>query len=259
MGDHWYSQSGEPCHFVDKKDGTGTRPSTIRDAKANNWLPSVTTILKCLARPQLERWKMQQAAMAVLTSPRRAGEELDAFMERVLFTDKEQDQEAANAADLGGRIHAALEARFNNAQLDEALLPWIQPVYEHVMKLCPTVLYTETILVGDGFAGKTDFIGLTETQSELLIDFKTTKKVPEKGSYPEARLQLSAYAAARQPETQAHILTANCYISTLERGKFCLHMNPDWREDYENGFLPLVKHWQWSTGYSPKPQLTNAL
>lgn len=259
MGEHWYSQTGEPCHFVPKKDGNGTRPTTIRDAKANNWVPSVTNILKCIAKPQLERWKMQQAAMAVLTSPRRAGEELDAFMERVLFTDKEQDQEAANAADLGGRIHAALEARFNNAQLDETLLPWIQPVYEHVIGLCPTVLYTEAILVGNGYAGKTDFIGLTETQSELLVDFKTTKKLPEKCSWPENRLQLSAYAAARQPETQAHIVTANCYISTVEKGKFCLHINPDWREDYHRGFAPLVRHWQWATGYTPRLEAVSGL
>lgn len=251
---HWYTQDGQPCYTQVAKSTGQPRPTTLADARKQNLLPSVTTILKLLHKQGLVDWLIEQACLAVLTTPRPVNESLDAFVNRVLNMDRVQDQEAQKARDLGTDIHAALEARFNNTQLDETLLPWIQLVYEHVMSLCPTVLYTETVLVGDGYAGKTDFIGLTETQSELIIDFKSAKKLPEKCSWSEHRLQLSAYAAARQPETQAHIVTANCYISTVEKGKFCLHINPDWREDYERGFLPLVRHWQWATGYTPSSQ-----
>lgn len=247
MSDHYYTTDGQACHFIDKKDSAGSRPTTIRDARKLNLLPSVTTILKTISKPQLERWKMIQAATAVLTSPRRQDEGLDAFMERVLFTDKEQDQEAAAAADLGGRIHAALEGRFKGEQIDETLLPWIQPIYEHIMKRFPTIVAVETVLVGDGYAGKTDLIVRDPMNWEWVIDFKTTKKLPEKGSWPDHVMQTSAYLKCRRKTCNRH---ANVYISTLEPGKFIFHDNGDFDQPYR-AFKCLVNYWQIVNKYVP--------
>src|SRR6185503_9066761 len=65
---HFYTKTGEPMHFIERSDGQGTRPTTLRDAKKLGLLPSPTSILKVLRAPQLEAWKMEQAALAVLTA-----------------------------------------------------------------------------------------------------------------------------------------------------------------------------------------------
>src|SRR5438552_18951743 len=94
---HWYARDGSPCYEVVGKSTGRLRPTTIRDARENGWLPSTTTILRSLSRPELEAWKLEQAALVVLTTPRREGEELDTFVQRVLHEERQQDQEAAAA------------------------------------------------------------------------------------------------------------------------------------------------------------------
>ncbi len=74
------------------------RPVTIRDARENDWVPGVSTVLKALAAPGLEAWKQEQMALVLLTAPRREGEAIDAFVHRVLHEERQQDAEAAQAA-----------------------------------------------------------------------------------------------------------------------------------------------------------------
>lgn len=249
-GSHWYTVDGNPMYEVIAKSTGQPRPTTLADARKMNLLPSVTTILKVLHKQALVDWLIEQACLAVLTTPRPAEEPLDAFVERVLHTERVQDQEATKARELGTDMHAGLEALFGGGQIDDELRPWIEPAYEYLRNLCPRTIGTETVVVGHGFAGKVDYIGDALTH-ELIVDFKTTKKPPTKGSFSEHRLQLSAYAKAHGGVTPRVIRTANLYISTVDCGKFAYFMNPPWQEDYEEGFAPLVKHWQWTTGFRP--------
>ena len=54
---HWYSAAGQACHEVPNKSKPGTsRPTTLRDARTMKLLPSVTTILGLLDKPQLTDW-----------------------------------------------------------------------------------------------------------------------------------------------------------------------------------------------------------
>lgn len=224
------------------------RPTTLADARKLNLLPSVTTILKILHKQGLVDWLIEQACLAVLTTPKPAEEPLDAFVQRVLHEERVQDQEAAAARELGTDMHNGLEALFNGEQIEDDLRPWIEPAYQHVKAMCPVTLGVEKIVCGNGYAGKIDFIGNGE-DTTWIIDFKTTKKLPEKGSWSEHRLQLAAYAMAHQCIGAKR--TGNLYISTVDCGKFVFHDNGDWLSDYECGFAPLVQHWQWATGYRP--------
>lgn len=250
---HFYDQEGNPHHFVPKKDGSGNRPSTIKDCRANGWLPSVTTVLNILRKPGLENWMITQAVHAVVTAPNELGESLDAKIIRVLETERQQDEEARIARDLGTDIHNGLEALFKGEQIHDDLRPWIEPAYLHLRDLCKP-LHVERVLVGDGYAGKCDLIGEMPSQ-DLILDWKTTKKLPEKKSWPEHVYQCSAYAAAWHNESAAiipstiplrPIATANCYISTLDCGKFAFFFNPDWQQAYLEGFAPLVRHWRYA-------------
>lgn len=251
---HFYTQAGQAAHFQPKKDGTGTRPTTIADARKLNLLPSVTTILQVIAKPGLQNWIARQNVLAVVTAPDRPGESLDDKITRILEVDQEQNREAAQAADLGTRIHAAIEQVLNGQEIEPDLHRWIDPALAAVRELCPKTVATEIVLVGQGYAGKADLIA-TKDGPEVLIDFKTAKNLPLAGSWPEHRLQLSAYAYARAfrdgPEGLVAPFTANCYISTTEPGKFALHQNADWYIEYLEGFDPLLKYWQWANAYRP--------
>lgn len=247
---HWYDpKTGEPKHFVEKKDGSGLRPTTLRDARANGWVPSVTTILRVLEKPALTQWLIRQAVLTVLTAPRPSDEPLDAFVDRVLSQERQQDQEAAAARDLGSEIHDNLEKALTGGSVASKIEPWIEPCLKAITAR-GKVLFTEKILVGDGYAGKTDLIQ-NDYRCTWLLDYKSTTKLPEKSSWQEHRLQLAAYAQAYDVSSPPHLYpvkTANVYISTKECGKFIIHENPAWAADYEC-FEHLVKVWQHLNAY----------
>lgn len=245
---HWYHPDGRACYQVERSDGQGMRPTTLRDARKLGLLPSVTTILRILHKQGLVDWLIEQACLSVLTAPRNPDEQLDAFVYRVLHAERQQDAEAQKARDLGTDVHAALEAAVQGKQIDDDLRVYVEPVMA-IIKDLGRVQGVETILVGEGFAGKTDLI-LSADNLLTVVDFKTTKKLP-KASYDEHRLQLSAYAACLHESNPESIRTANIYISTTEPGKVFMDVHADWESVFLDGFQPLVQHWQWSTGYTP--------
>lgn len=251
---HWYTPLGQACHEVPRSDGSGMRPTTLRDARKLGLLPSVTTILKTLHKQALVEWLITQACMSVLTAPKLPNEDLDAFVTRVLKTEKQQDQEAQKARDLGteihAEIHAEIEARIRwlgtvtpNLQLSN----YVDPVLNLIDSL-GVVTATEKIVVGNGYAGTLDAI--VEGDWITVLDFKSAKKLPD-CSWPEHLLQLSAYAQTLGNTGRKRIRTANIYISTTEPGQCRLCIDEGWQETFLSGFEPLVKHWQWATGYRP--------
>jgi hypothetical protein len=237
-------------HFVERSDGKGLRPATLRDARKLGLLPSPTSIIKVLRAPQLEAWLQEQAVLAVMTATRNPGEALDAFIERVLHTERQQDDQAAKARDLGTDIHAGIEAVLSGkpcllAELEPLVLPAVEKT-----KSLGRVRSTETVVVGKGYAGRVDCI--LEGTSTTILDFKTTGavKLPAK-AYWEAELQTAAYAKALEPKTALHpIQTAVLYISTRTPGEVSLCVQPKW----ENAWLAfdhLLNYWQISNDYSP--------
>jgi hypothetical protein len=53
---HWYTQEGEPMYTIIGANGK-ERNTTLRDAKKEGLVPSVTTIMGVVAKPALETWK----------------------------------------------------------------------------------------------------------------------------------------------------------------------------------------------------------
>lgn len=247
---HFYASDGTPRHFIECKTKPGqTRPTTIADARREGWLPSVTQVLKVLDKPALRQWLIVQAVHAVVTAPDLLGEGIDAKIERVLVTEKQQDEESSRARDLGSAIHEALELSLQGQKCDPEMDPYIQPVFMRV-KECGEIVACEKVLVGDGYAGKVDLVLRTVAGIEIW-DFKTTKKLP-KASWPEAKLQTSAYGMAWKDS--AVVATGNFYISTdlAHQGEFVECRQMDWHDTFENGFVPVFKAWCWLNNYSPK-------
>lgn len=242
---HWYCPStGKAVHAVPNKDGSGMRPTTIRDARDHGYVPSVTTILKCIDKPALTNWKIEQAVLAAITSPRGNGEDLDAFVKRVL--DQDADAEAQKARDLGTDIHAAIESALNCEPYPQELAVYVEPVVAFMQTLGRCVA-TEMVVFGQGYAGTLD--AKIAGGCLYIVDIKTTgaKGLPKK-SYPEHRLQLSAYAATEGNTGDKRIKTMNIYVSTREPGKIMTCIHDDWQETFSLGFLPVLRYWQWING-----------
>lgn len=249
---HWYYPTGQPCYEVPYADPRkGNRPTTLADARKLGLLPSVTTIMRVLHRQGLVNFWIEQACLAVLTSPRLENEELDAFVDRILNVERVQEQEADVAKNRGTEMHGALEDAVSGRPFDAALNPWIRPAFEEICKRGKTI-GTETIVVGNGYGGKLDLV--QETTREIwLWDWKTSKKLPNPdkgGAWTEHKLQLAAYAKA-WARGDKPIRTGNVYISTVEPGAFCVCEHEDWQAVYEQGFKPLVQLWQFMNGYTP--------
>ncbi|SRR5216683_1681300 len=248
---HFYTKDGKPMYFVERSDGNGTRPTTLRDARKLGLLPSPTSILRVLHKQGLVDWLIEQACLAVLTAPKMEGEELDAFVGRVLHTERQQDEQAQQARDRGTQIHAAIDLVLNGAPCPAGLEPFVLSAIE-AMKNFGECMATEKVVVGDRCAGRLDAIFL-HNETRTIVDVKTATNPPTKGSWLEHKLQLAFYASAIQ-DFKGPIQTANVYIGTKEPGIVVVDVHTDWRETYERGFKPLLDYWCFVNNYDLRIQ-----
>lgn len=260
---HWYYADGSPCYELPKKDGSGMKVPTLADAKKLGLVPSVTTILKTLHKPELQNWIIEQAVLAVLTSPRKDGEAEDAYVQRILHVEEVQNQERDVAADMGKRVHAAMEDAFAGRPVAPDLQPWTTPAVAKLLTYGPCVAFERTV-GGDGYAGRIDLIQQSTPDLFWIWDYKVTGKLPEKGAWKEHVLQGAAYAGAwsrwlcgRQQffsvSSNTQIRTGNIYLSRTEPGTFVICEHDPWRTAAET-FYHLVAVWQWMNNYRPGNQ-----
>jgi hypothetical protein len=249
---HWYCPvTAEPRYEIAKKDGSGMRPTTLADARKNGWVPSATTVLRCLAKPQLQDWLIRTAVTAVVTAPDVPGEGLDAKITRVLDTERQQDQESQMAMGRGTAIHAAIENKFAGKDVDPDIWHWVAPAYSEIAKR-GRVLGVETIVIGDGYGGRVDLI--QESDEVWILDWKSAKTLPKKGAWTDHVLQAAAYAAAyarRGTTGTKRIRTGNVYISTTSCGDFTVCEHDDWMPVFEDCWKPLLKVWCFLNNYVP--------
>ena len=130
---HWYFPDGRAAYEMPYADPRkGMRKTTLADARKLGLLPSVTTLMRVLHKQALVDWLIEQACLAVLTSPKLDGEALDAFVHRILHEEKVQDQEGQAARDRGTEMHAAIEAAFGGEIVPMEIWPWVQPAFDAI-------------------------------------------------------------------------------------------------------------------------------
>lgn len=247
---HWYDIHGDSHHTIIGKNGV-ERPTTLRDAKKLNLLPSVTTIFKCLAKPELDKWKQRQVLMASLTLSRREEEGDEEFCERIM---DDAFKQVDDAADLGTRVHAALENHFQGMAYDPSLSSYVETVekwvkdnqiqfLDHELRVvCPEV----------GFAGTTDAIIMVPPYGNRVgvLDFKTRKSRPQYAMTPwqTEPMQIAAYGY-----TQRATFGVNVFISTTEPGRIeDAWYEPDQMDQEFKAFRHVCKIWQHFNKYVPK-------
>lgn len=249
---HWYGMDGSPQYTVKAKDGSD-RPTTLRDARKFNLVPSVTTILKVSAKPGLEAWKNEQLLLAALTLPRAPGETEKDFITRIVYDSKET---AKKAAERGTRIHESIESWFcGETEVEHKVIahvfhqeiskyfcvkenhPWIAELsFSHKL----------------GFGGKIDLnCGVhLDSPCGIILDAKSKEfgaddKVE---AFEEHLMQLAAY---RNGMNLPKARCANVFVSSTHPG---LVKIVEWsEEDLDRGwkmFRHLLEFWKLKNKYS---------
>ena len=196
---HWYTKDGTPAYTTIGK--TGERATTLRDARKDGLLPSVTTINGQLSKAGLDTWKQQQVLLAALTLPRETNEPEQEWLKRVMQDSKATGREAAER---GTAIHAIIEGYFEQMYLPEkpAYLDEIDKVLKDAFGSQPW-LAEKSFGHHLGYGGKCDLMAKTG----YIVDFKTKDTVLDKVDvYFEHEMQLAAYREG------LNLPTARCAI-----------------------------------------------
>jgi len=252
-GGHWYRADGTPVHKLPTSDGRGERPTTIKDAKRLGLYPSVTSVLGIIAKPGLEKWKLDQVALATLRTPKQPDESEDYWCTRVRNAAFEQVEQAA---DLGTMIHGALELAMAGEAYADDLRPYVEPVLKWKASISIEIIEREVRLVNraEGFAGTADVLFRYGQNGIGILDYKTRKTKPDEEvlSYDNQAMQLAAYAATYWgPENIERVLAANVFISTTEPGRVVVVKHHDPARDWQ-AFRLVAALWRYQKGYDPR-------
>lgn len=231
---HWYTREGEPAYTQPNKSRGGERPTTIRDARKLDLVPSVTTIIDVMAKPGLERWKLNQLMLAALTLPAVEGEDLKTYESR-LWEDANAQSEQARQR--GTEIHGYIEAYFMDGKYADN--PYVVAVRECLeTHFGEQDWHTEKSFASPlGFGGKIDLYS-----DEVIIDYKTKDKIDEKPmSYLEHKMQLSAYRKGLElPDAKiANLFIGRELVDGSPDIKLEIHGDDKWAE-----FECLLNFWK---------------
>lgn len=218
-GGHWYLPDGSPFYEVKAKSGL-PRAVTIRDARACNAVPSVTTVLRVVAKPQLEAWKVKQGILAALTLAREPNEPDDKYLARVLIDSREQ---AKAAAEEGTRIHDALECAFTGRYYSHRYRKHVEAVMACIGDLFPAVhdwKAEHSFAHPSGYGGKVD---LHSPSTGIVIDYKGKDGdfTDGKRLHYDQHYQLAAYQDGLNLPRN---VCANIFVSRTHPGAVASHV-----------------------------------
>lgn len=236
---HWYTRDGQPRYTVIGANGK-ERNTTLRDARKESLIPSVTTIINVAANPVLNQWIQKQVLMAALTLPKVEGESDDDYISRIMTDSKQQGKDAA---DVGTEIHNAIQSFYEGT----ATNAYAEHVQGCVFKL--NAEYGNQPWIAErafghdmGFGGKCD---LHSTEGAgLVVDIKTKDFGPDDkvDGYDSHLMQLAAYRVG------LGIPSAKCSNIFVSRSTPGLAVIKDWsEEELERGwqmFYSLLRFWQ---------------
>jgi hypothetical protein len=235
---HWYTRAGEPCYEIKGANGN-MRPTTLRDARKLDLVPSVTTIIKQAAAPGLERWKINQTLLSALTLPRIERECEDSYLDRIIRDSQEQ---ARKAADRGTAIHAAIQGHYEGQDTSDAMWPYVRGARNALDKYFGEVYWAceRSFAHPLCYGGKcdlhaTDLVGDIKTKEFDAVDDK-------KLAWDDHAIQLAAYREG------LGIPTAKCFnifVSTTVPGLCHIHIWSE--EEIRRGwkmFQSLLAYWK---------------
>jgi len=235
---HWYRADGTPCHEVPRVKGDGMRPTTLADARKLGLVPSVTTILRVMARPGLEAWIQRQVLTSAVTLPRPPGASDEEYIKAII----EESREVSRAAtDRGTALHAAIETR-------DFAGPWADHVraVEREMKAIGLALVEGAVEKSFasplGYGGKVDWYSRATMQG-VVVDFKSKDKIEDgqKLVWDEHISQLAAYAVGLRPPVARCL---NVFVGVADTRVVIVEHDTDELSRGFEIFLAALRLWQ---------------
>lgn len=207
------------------KDANVVEGATLREARANHYYPSVTSILDVIAKPGVEIWKQNILIdEAMKLNPIFAEHEADEFKEAVRFRANLRFDEAAN---LGIQYHSALVDTLLCGGNNHEVLPLVtlDAIRSRMKDLEIFINEYEKSFVNTihGYAGTIDIIGHRVAGGEeipIILDWKTQAtngKSPR--YYDQWPMQLAGYNIHNSELNGRLFESWNCVISTSDPGK----------------------------------------
>lgn len=245
---HWYGRDGSPVYDVPNKSKPGElRPATITDARKLQLVPGVTSILNVLSKPQLVRWKLEQAVLAALTYPRPGNITDIQFVEAIL---DDSNRQSLDAMDKGTKIHAAIQGAYEGILWTPEYEPYVMATMEAIRKEFGSMKWIaeKPFAHNLGYGGKVD---LHSENGFFLGDFKTTSANGDKlkkAGYNDHCMQLAAY---KDGLVLTNAICFNVYISTTIPGEVFIK---SWKEEDVqisfDKFKLLLQYWQIDKKYN---------
>ena len=245
---HWYTQEGEPMYTIIGANGK-ERNTTLRDAKKESLVPSVTTILGMIAKPSLENWKINQALNSALTLERQEGESFDSFAYRCKQDSKKIGLDAAAK---GTKIHYQIEKGFLGERKTKP--------YKVIKKWLDKTFPNEDWIAEDSFCAESGYGGKIDlySKSGIFVDFKTKDnlkgKDPSKLVYDEHGMQLSAYAQGCGFDNVERV---SIFVDRADTGLIACHVwDKDTHARHLAMFNSILDYWKLVKNYDSS--ITNA-
>ena len=240
---HFYDGiTGDPRYTVPNKSKPGEdRPTTLRDAKQFGYVPSVTTILQILDKPQLNRWKQEQVLYASLTMPKGNFTD-EQWINAIIEDSKAQSRQAM---DLGTEVHAQVQGAYEGIAPAPEYAIYVEAVRNCIKNEWKDYGYNSWI-PESSFAHPLRYGGKVDLHNSIaIIDFKTTSLNGEKlkkAGYDEHALQLAAYRLGLKLERAS---LCNVYISTSVPGEVYLKIWSDEEALWATkSWLALLEFWK---------------
>lgn len=222
MGDHYYNDRGEPRHY--RADG---RPTTLREARKETLLPSSTTIASILAKPALDKWKLDQVAKAGFENRPIEGEEVDGYAKRLSNLAYRETKEAAN---FGTEFHKVAEDVFDGKPVPPEYEIYLKPILQWKDSKGIDFIEREHPFgcKEHGFGGCIDIVATNDKGTKMICDYKTRKSHPNYPMKPYGQeiTQLASYAIGYWglPAVEAlEVHAVNIFVSSTEPGRVEIH------------------------------------
>ena len=245
---HWYTMDGNACHR--QSDG---KPTTLRHARKQNLVPSVSGILGMIEKPQLTKWKADMMVRKCIENPYKPGEAEQDYIDRMHGFAKQDKNEILG---FGTRVHNAIEM-WNLGKYDEAedpeIFPYLDTYIRWAQKNLKRVIAAEKTVVNKklGYGGTIDLIAeVNGVRGVCLIDYKTQRwNAEKKPSFHDSWVwQLAAYRKTMRPNPNciSLVISATDPRPVIEKRWSPSELQAAWRL-----FCAANTIWQESKKYTP--------
>lgn len=225
MGHYYTWRNGEviPFYDVPKKDGSGLRPVTIRDARNEKAVPSVNEILSIQANPMLTEWLCREALQFGWDKRGESGDGNEGQVSKHLtFEDCQSlwSDEREKAADRGSELHDLVwEQGIRDGKILEDQVA--KRIVDSILALGYKNFEVEKCFASRrlGYGGRVDGIAQHDDYGNVVLDLKTITK--KRNPYDKEYSQVAGYKRLLNEEYNRDIRDAHLIYVVRESGEVC--------------------------------------